>query len=139
LDRSAGHDLPGKGKLMSQGQNSSPGFHKHPEHTITIEPHGGHVMVEAGGKTIASSDDALVLKEHSYQPVIYIPFADIDFDALSPTATVTHCPFKGDASYWSVRGGAKDAMWAYRHPYDEMAKIRDHGAFYPDRVRIETN
>jgi len=123
---------------MAQERNPSPGFRNHPEHTIEIDPHRGHVTIKAGGKIIASSDNALMLKEHTYPPVIYIPFADIDFDALSATETVTHCPFKGDASYWSVKGGAKDAMWAYRQPYDEMAKIRDHGAFYPDRVTIET-
>ncbi|TAN00735.1 MAG: DUF427 domain-containing protein [Rhizobiaceae bacterium] len=123
---------------MQQGQNPSPGFRKHSEHTITVEPHGGHVTVRAGGRTIASSGNALLLREHTYPPVIYIPFADIDFDALSATETVTHCPFKGDASYWSVKDGPKDAMWAYQHPYDEMMQIKDHGAFYPDRVTIES-
>jgi uncharacterized protein (DUF427 family) len=64
--------------------------------------------------------------------------ADIDFGKLQATDTSTHCPFKGDASYWSVRDGAKDAMWAYQDPYDEMLEIKDHGAFYPNRVTIET-
>ena len=124
---------------MSQTvQNPSPGFRDHPEHTITVEPLGKHVTVRSNGTTIASSDDALLLKEHTYPGVVYIPFADIDFGKLSATETSTHCPFKGDASYWSVKDGATDAMWAYQHPYDEMAEIKDHGAFYPNRVTIET-
>ena len=97
-----------------------------------------HVTVKSNGAVVASSDKALLLKEHVYPPVIYVPFADIDFGKLAATDTSTHCPFKGDASYWSVKDGAKDAMWAYQHPYDEMSEIKDHGAFYPNRVTIET-
>ena len=70
--------------------------------------------------------------------MIYVPFADIDFGKLVGDRHQHHCPFKGDASYWSVKDGAKDAMWAYQHPYDEMTEIKDHGAFYPNRVTIET-
>lgn len=118
--------------------NSSPGFRDHPEHTITVAPLGKHVTIRSNGTTIASSDNALLLKEHTYPGVIYVPFADIDFGKLSATDTSTHCPFKGDASYWSVKDGARDAMWAYQHPFDEMSGIKDHGAFYPNRVTIET-
>jgi uncharacterized protein (DUF427 family) len=123
---------------MNIAQNPAPGFKSHPEHTITVEPFGKHVTVKSNGTVIASSDNALLLKEHVYPGVIYVPFADIDFDKLAATDTSTHCPFKGDASYWSVKDGAKDAMWAYRHPFDEMTAIADHGAFYPNRVSIET-
>ncbi|MDW6020945.1 DUF427 domain-containing protein [Mesorhizobium sp. BAC0120] len=124
---------------MSQtARNPSPGFRNHPEHTITVEPLGKHVTVRSNGVTIASSDSALLLKEHTYPGVIYIPFADIDFGKLSATENSTHCPFKGDASYWSVKDGAADAMWAYQDPYDEMAEIKGYGAFYPNRVEIET-
>ncbi len=117
--------------------NPSPGFRKHPEHTITVEPYGGHVTVRAGGKEIASSDKALVLKEASYPPVLYVPFSDIAFDALEATETSTHCPFKGDASYWGLKGGDSDVMWAYQHPYDEMTRIIDYGAFDPKKVEVE--
>ena len=120
---------------MPPGQNPSPGFRTHPEHTIT--PYGKHVTVRSNGSVIASSDNALVLQEHKYAPIFYIPFADIDFSKLAATDSSTHCPFKGDASYWSVKDGAKDAMWAYQHPYDEMLEIKDHGAFYPSRVTVE--
>lgn len=117
--------------------NPSPGFRDRPEHTITVRPLGRRVTVTSDGTTLASSERALALKEHTYPEVIYVPFADIDFSKLSASDTGTHCPFKGDASYWSVKGGASDAMWAYRHPFDEVAGIKDHGAFYPSRVQIE--
>lgn len=90
--------------------NPSPGFARHPGHTITVTPHAGEVAVTAGGRIIARSSRALDLKEAGYPDVIYVPFADIDFSALEKTGAVTHCPFKGDAAYWSVRGGAADAM-----------------------------
>ena len=122
---------------MPAGQNPSPGFRTRPEHTITVAPFGKHVTVRSNGSVIASSDNALVLQEHKYAPIFYIPFADIDFSKLAATDSSTHCPFKGDASYWSVKDGAKDAMWAYKHPYDEMLEIKDHGAFYPSRVTVE--
>lgn len=121
---------------MANTPNPAPGFKRHPEHRITIRPYGGRVTVTANGRMIAATDKALLLAEHTYPPVLYIPFADIDFTALTPSATVTHCPFKGDASYWSLADGASDVLWAYRHPYDEMLAISDHGAFYPDRVTI---
>ncbi|TIU02643.1 MAG: DUF427 domain-containing protein, partial [Mesorhizobium sp.] len=81
-----------------------------------------------------------VLTESPYPSVFYIPFADIDFDQLRKTEFSTHCPYKGDASYWSVLPAAeagKDAMWAYERPFDEMVEIRDHGAFYPNKATIE--
>ena len=124
--------------MLQTGQNPAPGFRARPEHTITVEPSDKHVTVKSNGMVIASSDNALVLQEHTYPPVIYIPFADIDFGKLEATDTSTHCPFKGDASYWSVKDGASDAMWAYQHPFDEMLEIKDHGAFYASRVTIET-
>lgn len=116
--------------------NPAPGFRNRPDHRITVEPYGRKVTVRSAGAVIASTDNALELREGSYPPVLYIPFADIDFSLLEKTATTTHCPFKGDASYWSVKDGAKDAMWGYEQPYDEMGTIRDHGAFYPNRVEI---
>lgn len=119
--------------------NPSPGFARNPAKALTIAPHDGTVTVEAGGTVVARSERALVLTEAPYPPAFYIPFADIDFSGLSRTATSTHCPFKGNASYWQIGlpgDGGKDVMWAYETPYDEMDAIRNHGAFYPDRVEI---
>jgi uncharacterized protein (DUF427 family) len=122
--------------------NPSPGFRQHPEHTITVEPFPGVVNIRFRDTMIASTDRAKLLREKDHKPILYIPFEDIYFVHLEKTGTRTHCPFKGDASYWSVKGQdqtAKDVMWAYEHPYDEMDEIRDHGAFYADKVVIDTD
>jgi uncharacterized protein (DUF427 family) len=110
-----------------------------PKKVITVEPYEGEVVVSAGGVEIACSARAKVLSEAPYPPVFYIPFADIDFGQLSATEHSTHCPYKGDASYWSaVPAGevGQNAMWAYLQPFEKVAEIKDHGAFYPDRVTI---
>lgn len=120
--------------------NPSPGFARNPAKVITIVEHDGLVTVRAGGIVIAQTRAAKVLTESPYPPAFYIPFADIAFDQLERTTNSTHCPYKGNASYWSVLpAGQKgvNAMWAYEAPFDEMEAIRDHGAFYPDRVTIE--
>jgi uncharacterized protein (DUF427 family) len=125
---------------MDQIANQSPGFQRNPGKVITVEPYVGTVTVRAGDTIVASSRRAKVLSEPPYPPVLYIPFDDIDFNQLRKTQLSTHCPYKGDASYWSVVPAAdagKDAMWAYERPFDEMTEIRDHGAFYPNRVSIE--
>lgn len=119
--------------------NPSPGFRDHPEHKITVEPYAGTVEVRFGDTVIASTQDALKLQEASYPAVLYLPFKDIRFNLLEPTATKTHCPFKGDASYWGANAGGRqeaDIMWAYQAPYDEMTGIKDYGAFYPNKTTI---
>ncbi|TIP01952.1 MAG: DUF427 domain-containing protein, partial [Mesorhizobium sp.] len=71
----------------------------------------------------------------------YIPFDDIDLSKLARTEHSTHCPYKGNASYWSVLpagDSGRDAMWAYEQPFDEVVEIRDHGAFYSSKVTVET-
>jgi uncharacterized protein (DUF427 family) len=126
---------------MSQAAATSPGFQSRPDHRITVTPFEGTVTVRFSDAIIASSDNAKVLRESGHPPVLYIPFEDIYFEFLEKTETRTHCPFKGDASYWrasAVGEGAEDIMWAYEHPYQEMLVIKDHGAFHPDRVDIET-
>jgi uncharacterized protein (DUF427 family) len=128
--------------MPNLGVNPSPGFRDHPEHTITVEPFEGVVNVKFRDVVIASTDRARLLREKGHDPVLYLPFEDIYFVHLKKAATTTHCPFKGDASDWNVKGqdeAAKDVMWAYEHPYDEMLEIKDHGAFYPDRVVIDTD
>jgi uncharacterized protein (DUF427 family) len=125
---------------MNIALNPSPGFKSHPEHTITVEPFEGVVVVTFSDVIVASTENALVLREADYPAVLYIPFKDIYFDFLHKSETRTHCPFKGDASYWGASGSGNaddDVMWAYQAPFDEMAAIRDHGAFDPKKVRIE--
>ena len=92
---------------MDTAANPSPGFQRNPGHRITVEPFDGVVTVSFAEAVVASSDEALVLREEDYPPVFYIPFKDIYFDFLKPTDTSTHCPYKGDASYWSASASGK--------------------------------
>jgi uncharacterized protein (DUF427 family) len=120
--------------------NPSPGFQRDPNRRITVTPLAGIVTVTLADTIIASSENVLTLREADYPPVLYIPFEDIYFEFLSPSATRTNCPYKGDAKYWNASAGGEgreDAMWAYQNPYDEMVRIKDHGAFYPDKVKID--
>lgn len=108
-----------------------------PDHPITIEPNPKRVLVRFGGRTIADSAHALTLREASYAPVQYIPRADVDLAALSRTQHSTHCPYKGDASYYSIVAEdrqAQNAVWSYEAPFPAMAAIRGYLAFYPNRV-----
>lgn len=107
------------------------------DHPITIEPAGSHVVVRAGGRVVADTTNALLLREASYPPVLYIPRTDIDMTLFERTAHTTRCPYKGDASYYSVRDGGPrsvNAAWSYESPFEQVASIESHLAFYPDRV-----
>jgi uncharacterized protein (DUF427 family) len=110
-----------------------------PDHPITITPQGGRVIVSVDGRVIADTRDALTLRESTYPAVHYIPRRDADMAALVRTELSTYCPYKGDCSYYSLTdAGASgtDAVWTYEAPYEAVAAIRDHLAFYPDRVDI---
>jgi uncharacterized protein (DUF427 family) len=112
-----------------------------PDHPIAISPSEKHIRVLAGDLVIADTTHALVLKEASYPPVLYIPRADADPKLIERTSRTTHCPYKGDASYYSVNAGGKvleNAIWTYETPFPAMAEIKDYLAFYPDKVTIET-
>ena len=108
-----------------------------PDHPITIEHQGKRVTVTLAGKVIADTTDALTLREASYPPVHYIPRQDVDMGALSRTDHTSWCPYKGEASYFSIpAGGARstNAIWTYETPHEAVAAIKDHLAFYPDRI-----
>jgi uncharacterized protein (DUF427 family) len=108
------------------------------DHPITVEPSGVRVVVRVGGQIIADTTKALTLREASYPPVQYIPLDDVDQALLTASATQTYCPYKGDASYYSItaNGGQADAIWYYPEPYAAVADIAGHVAFYPDKVHI---
>ena len=109
-------------------------------HPITVRPTGSRVSVRVGGVTIAETDGALSLAEASYPVVQYIPIADVDPSVLRPTDSQTYCPYKGEASYYSVElpdGRTEpDLIWTYEKPYDAVAEIAGHVAFYPDRAEV---
>ncbi|MBB2948626.1 uncharacterized protein (DUF427 family) [Actinoplanes lutulentus] len=108
-----------------------------PEHPITIKASTDRVVVTVAGKVVADTRNALVLQEANYPPVRYLPLTDVDESLLSRSETSSYCPYKGDAGYYSIPvGGDKsvDALWEYTAPFDAVAPIVNHVAFYPDRV-----
>ncbi len=116
---------------------SSSAYEKYPDHNVDLEPCRERVRVEFGGQTIADSTRALRVLEGSYPPVLYIPRADVRADLIEKTDHSTYCPFKGHASYYTVRVGdqtSENAIWSYEDPYDQVADLKDCAAFYRDRV-----
>jgi len=111
-----------------------------PDHPITITQNPRRVRVTAGGIVIAESTKALTLKEARYPAVQYLPREDANMALLERTERTTHCPYKGDASYYSVKADGKtldNAIWTYETPFPAMTEISGHLAFYPDKVKIE--
>jgi uncharacterized protein (DUF427 family) len=107
------------------------------DHPITISPNPNRVRVSFAGRTVADSTHALTLQEASYPPVLYIPRADVDMNLLVRTDHSSHCPYKGDASYFSIKADgriAENAIWTYEQPFTEVAQIGGYVAFYPNRV-----
>ena len=107
-------------------------------HKIEIGPFGGRVRIRVAGALVADTGLALLLEEGSLPPVFYVPRGDIHMERLAPSATTSHCPFKGDASYFSAVGGPADVAWSYETPLPAAAAIAGHLAFYPDKAEIET-
>jgi uncharacterized protein (DUF427 family) len=108
-----------------------------PDHPITIERATSRVVVTLAGQVIADTRDALTLREASYPPVHYLPRKDVDMTLLARAHHKTYCPYKGDASYFSIPAGGErstNAVWTYENPHEAVAAIEDHVAFYPDRV-----
>jgi uncharacterized protein (DUF427 family) len=108
-----------------------------PDHPISIEANPSRVVVKVGGKIIADTREALTLREAAYLPVQYIPRRDVDMAALTRSEHTSYCPYKGDASYYSIPAGgdrSRNAVWKYETPFEAMAQIKDYVAFYPDRV-----
>ena len=121
--------------------NSGPGWKKYPNHRITTKPAGMRVQVKFNGEVIADTRDAIELHEphvgHVVAPVVYyIPRKDVKMERLVRTSHETTCPFKGQASYYSLADGPENAVWSYERPYDEMLAIKELLAFYPDKFEI---
>jgi uncharacterized protein (DUF427 family) len=112
-----------------------------PDHPITIAPAHGRVVVRFQGEVVADTTAALELKEASYPPVLYIPRADAKLDRFfKRTEHLTQCPYKGDASYFTLEAAgrrAENAVWSYQTPFPAMAAIAGHLAFYPNQVTFE--
>lgn len=107
-----------------------------PDHPITIEPSTARVRIRVGERLLADTRDALTLREARYPAVHYIPRRDVDMSLLTASGHRTYCPYKGDCSYYSLPGDdarGVDAVWSYEAPFEAVAAIAGHLAFYPDR------
>ncbi|HTY65586.1 MAG TPA: DUF427 domain-containing protein [Alphaproteobacteria bacterium] len=108
-----------------------------PDHPITITANPRRIRVSFGGRVVAETTRALTLKEASYPAVHYVPREDAEMSLFARTDHGTHCPYKGDASYYSLKVDgrtAENAVWSYEEPYPAMAEIKGYLAFYPNRV-----
>lgn len=110
-----------------------------PDHPITVEPNPARVVVTVAGTKIADTTAALTLRESTYPAVQYVPRDDVDMSLLERTGHATYCPYKGDAAYYTITSGDQpldNVVWTYEQPYDAVAGIKDHLAFYTDRVEV---
>ena len=110
-------------------------------HPITITPNNDRVVVTLGERTVADTTSALTLQESTYPAVQYVPLSDVDPAVLERTDHATYCPYKGDASYYSLVADGEthdNAVWTYETPYDAVAPIAGHVAFYPNVVDVRT-
>lgn len=111
-----------------------------PAHTITITPNPRRVRIRFNGTIVADTGAALILAEGSLPAVQYVPRQDASMASFMPTERHTHCPFKGEASYFSLAANGKtaeNAVWTYETPLPQVHAIAGHLAFYPDKVSIE--
>jgi uncharacterized protein (DUF427 family) len=110
-----------------------------PDHPIDLEPAKKRWRAFFAGHVIADTDDALILKEASYPPVVYFPRDDVAMEYMSRTERATHCPYKGDAAYYTILMDgefAENAVWTYEQPFEGMEPIGERLAFYTDRVDV---
>lgn len=108
-----------------------------PDHPITVKPTEGRVTVRWNSGVIADTTRALTLEEAGFAPVQYIPLADVNAEVLEPSPHVTYCPYKGDATYYTLKATGNrilNAVWTYKEPFEAVASIAGYVAFYPDRV-----
>jgi uncharacterized protein (DUF427 family) len=120
---------------------ASPAFAANPGHAITLTSEPARIQVLFKGTLVADTVRAIRLQEASYRPCFYIPRADCRIEYFAATAHQTKCPFKGTARYWTLRtkdGEAENAVWGYDDPFDQVAAIDRHAAFYPNQVEIRT-
>ncbi len=111
-----------------------------PDHPITIAAAPYRLRLTFAGRVVADTMRALSLTEASYAPVIYIPREDVDLTAFERTDHKTRCPYKGEASYYSIHAGdrtARNAVWSYEQPLEAISAIAGYMAFYRDHVELE--
>jgi uncharacterized protein (DUF427 family) len=115
-------------------------YHRVPDYRVDLEPSAARIRVHIGDTTLADSTRTLTVRETKHDPVVYFPREDVRFELLERTSHETFCPFKGEASYWSIRAGDRleeNSVWSYEDPFDQVAGLKDYVAFYPERVEWE--
>lgn len=124
---------------MSESQTGENGTRtsKHPDHKVEILSTPKRVRAVFGGEAVADSTSVLIVRETRHMPVYYFPVGDVRSDLLVPTDQRTHCPYKGEASYWTLAAGgreAENAVWSYLDPLPEVGGLAGHLAFYWGRM-----
>jgi uncharacterized protein (DUF427 family) len=130
---SAGRHFAAWSRHATENQMTTAGS----DHPITIEPNPHRVRVLIGGVIVAETTRALTLKEAQLAPVQYIPREDAQMDLFDRTDHTSHCPYKGDATYYTVTAGgivARNAVWSYEQPLAGVSEIAGRIAFYPEKV-----
>ena len=115
-------------------------YHEFPDYRVDLEPSGRRVVVRFDGEVVVDTESALVVRETKHDPVLYYPRQDVRMRLLERTDHETFCPFKGEASYWTLSASGRrdeNAVWSYEDPFDQVAGLKDYVAFYPDRVQVE--
>ncbi len=115
-------------------------YHKFPDYRVDLEPSERRVVVRFNGEVVVDTESALVVRETKHDPVLYFPRQDVRMQLLERTDHETFCPFKGEASYWTLSAGGRreeNAVWSYEDPFDQVAGLKDYVAFYPDRVELD--
>lgn len=125
---------------MTSTGNTAPGFAKRPGYALAVAAAESRMQALFNDEVIADSSAVLTMAEENHAPVFYFPRTDVRMNRLTRTEHDTFCPFKGHASYWTIDAGgaqAANAAWSYEAPYDEVLGIKDHIAFYADKVTVK--
>ena len=114
-------------------------YRQYPDYRVDLEPNPDRVRVFLGDEMIADSRRTLLVRETRHEPVVYFPREDVSFEHLVRSEHTSFCPFKGEASYWTLRVAGREsenAVWSYEDPFDEVAGLKGYLAFYTDRVQL---
>ena len=117
-------------------------YHEFPDYRVDLEANPEHVRVTLAGEVLADSRRTLIVRETKHEAVVYFPRGDVRFERLERSEHESFCPFKGEASYWTIRAGGRveeNAVWGYEAPFDEVAGLNGYVAFYPERVKWEVS
>jgi uncharacterized protein (DUF427 family) len=114
-------------------------YSKYPDHRVELEPGKDRFVASLAGEVVADSERVLIVRESNHEPVIYFPRDDVRMELLDATSHETFCPFKGEASYWTIRTGERkeeNSVWSYEDPFEEVMGLKDYLAFYTDRLDV---